>query len=314
MENHTAKHFALQLGSLASLYLSLAFLLVLVFAAINIAIPDATDSSWQLENYQSQVRLGFAMVLVFFPTYLILTRLVNTSRRQDPAGSYLGLTKWLIYLSLLVGGAVLLGDLVAVILAFLEGEVTERFILKALAVLLVIGTAMTYYLLDARGYWLHNQLHSQRFGLGATLVVLVCLIAGFSLIEGPGTARERALDQEQVRDLEMIQREIASYLAVTDELPSALSELTTPINLPTAPADRADYTYTRTDDGFRLCATFATASRPDQSLRNRPLDPSNSSRPMIINPDEWSHEAGEVCFERFVRGLASTSIDATPGE
>jgi hypothetical protein len=37
----------------------------------------------------------------------------------------------LVYLSLLVGGGVLLGDLVAVILAFLNGEITTRFILKA---------------------------------------------------------------------------------------------------------------------------------------------------------------------------------------
>ncbi|MEN9922388.1 MAG: hypothetical protein RL097_665, partial [Candidatus Parcubacteria bacterium] len=39
MENHTAKHFVLQLGSLASLYLSLSFLLVLLFGVINLIFP-----------------------------------------------------------------------------------------------------------------------------------------------------------------------------------------------------------------------------------------------------------------------------------
>ena len=44
MENHTAKHFVLQLGSLVSLYLSLSFLIVLIFGVINKMFPDAADT------------------------------------------------------------------------------------------------------------------------------------------------------------------------------------------------------------------------------------------------------------------------------
>jgi uncharacterized protein YacL len=154
MENTTPKHFVLQLGSLISLYISLGFLLGLLFGIINLKFPDATEGYWALESASSAVRLGIAMVIVFFPTYLILTRLVNKLRRQEKNGSYLNLTKWLVYLSLLVGGGVLLGDLVAVIMTFLEGEITQRFIFKALAVLVVVGLAFHYYILDARGFWL----------------------------------------------------------------------------------------------------------------------------------------------------------------
>ena len=126
MEHNTAKHFVLQLGSLVSLYLSLTFLLVLLFGAINIIFPDAADYVWEVESAQSQIRIGIAMVIVFFPTYLLITRIVNQARRKEQNGAYLGLTKWLIYLSLLVGGLVLLIDLVVVIMTFLEGEISER--------------------------------------------------------------------------------------------------------------------------------------------------------------------------------------------
>ena len=146
MENHTAKHFVLQLGSLITLYLSIAFLLVLLFNIINLAYPDAADAYWQIESYSDAVRIGIAMLIVFFPAYLILTRQVNQIRRRESSdGSYLGFTKWLVYLSLLVGGGVILGDLVAVILGFLNGELTTRFMLKSVFCYLVLISRSVFW-------------------------------------------------------------------------------------------------------------------------------------------------------------------------
>lgn len=302
MENHPAKHFALQLGSLASLYLSLSFLLVLIFAVINLVFPDATDSVWQIESASSSARLGIAMVIVFFPTYLILTRQVNQARRQEQQGSYLGLTKWLVYLSLLIGGAVLLGDLVAVIMAFLEGEITQRFILKAASVLIVVGAAFQYYLLDARGYWMKNEKKSLTFAAGTIVVVVITLILGFANVASPGDVREEKLDRTQVTDLQNIQWQVQDYLTVNGTLPETLEELPSSARLPTAPEERPAYQYQITEQGFQLCATFTTTSRDDEFLYPRPtLDPRTSDAPGIINPDNWSHGTGEVCFERVIR-------------
>ncbi len=103
MENHTAKHFVLQLGSLVSLYVSLGFLLALLFSIINIVYPDAIDDYWTIESNHDTVRVGIAMLVVFFPTYLVLTRTVNKIRRSaGGTDTYLSLTKWLVYLSLLL--------------------------------------------------------------------------------------------------------------------------------------------------------------------------------------------------------------------
>lgn len=300
MENHTAKHFVLQLGSLASLYLSLSFLLVLTFGLINIVFPNAADSLWEVENANGMVRIGFAMTVVFFPTYLVLTRLVNKSRRKQPDGSYLGLTKWLIYLSLLVGGAVLLGDLVAVIIAFLEGDLTQRFLLKALAVLLVVGAAFSYYLLDAKGRWITHEKQSVQYGLIASTVVLILLVAGITSIDSPAKFREFRLDEKQVTDLQNIQWHVQEYLALEGALPESLADLPSS-KLPSAPETRSPYTYEVTAKGFQLCATFSADSETkDYYYYDRPV-PVDVIRPTVINPDNWQYEAGDWCFERVVK-------------
>lgn len=301
MENNTAKNFVMQLGSLASLYISLSFLLVLLFGLINTLFPDPTDSVWQVENAIDAMRIGIAFTIVFFPTYLVLTRMVNKARRDNSQSAYLGLTKWLIYLSLLVGGGVLLGDLVAVIMAYLDGEITQRFLLKAFSVLIVVGAAFHYYALDARGYWLKNEQKSIMFGIGATVVVLLSLIFGFSHAGTPTDAREQRLDDTQVSDLQEIQWRIQDHLVTTKTLPESLFELYAGVAVPSAPENRPEYRYETTEQGFVLCATFANTSKRDEYSYARPITQSGMDYPVIVNPDNWEHGEGEVCFDRVVK-------------
>jgi len=298
MENQTAKHFVLQLGALASLYLTLSFLLVLVFGLVNIMFPDASEGSWGIESAHSSVRLGIAMVIVFFPTYIILTHTVNTLRRKAEGGSYHTLTKWLIYLSLFVGGAVLLADLVAVIMAFLEGEITERFILKAASVLVVIGLAFFYYAQDAKGYWLKNFKLSIYYGVLATVIVFAFLVFGAMNIETPSEVREGKIDDLQVQDLMNLQWRVQEYVDLTESLPATLADIKNGVDLPSAPEGRAAYQYEVIDTGFKLCAEFKTESNPsDYFGYSRPMVEEKGT---IANPDNWEHGTGVVCFERVV--------------
>lgn len=297
MENQTPKHFVLQLGSLISLYISLGFLLALLFGIINLKFPDATEGYWAIESASSAVRLGIAMVIVFFPTYLILTRLVNKLRRQEKNSTYLTLTKWLVYLSLLIGGGVLLGDLVAVIMTFLEGDVTQRFIFKAVAVLVVVGMAFHYYILDARGYWLKNESKSVMYGYGVLLVAFVIVAFGFSFIETPTQVREMKLDETQISDLQSIQWKVEEALTLSSTTPASLDELYGEFPAPTAPEGRPTYTYAPTDKGFKLCATFSR----DSINPNQTFAPSYAPDMNIKNPDNWQYKSGEYCFERTLK-------------
>jgi hypothetical protein len=309
--NHTAKHFVLQLGSLVSLYLSLGFLLSLLFSIINIVFPDAIDDYWTIESSHDTVRLSIAMLVVFFPTYLYLTRTVNKIRRDSADGMYLALTKWLVFLSLLVGGAVLLGDLVAIIMAFLEGEITQRFILKAVALLLIVGAAFDYYLQDTKGYWTKNEPKSIMFAIGATLVVLVSIGYGFTHIETPSAVREQKLDAQQVSDLQQLQWRLQDHSLTNRKLPDSLEELSNGV-IPQAPEDRAAYRYAVTDEGFELCATFAQPSTSNENYMYQSSVVINEKM-MIKNPDNWQHGAGEVCFKRIVNKEGTEPI-LPPGQ
>lgn len=292
---NTAKNFALQLGSLVSLYISLGSLLALLFGVINLAYPDDAAGYWQYESASGAIRFSIAMLVVFFPTYIILTRLVNVSRRSL-SGTYLALTKWLVYLSLLIGGGVLLGDLVAVINAFLNGEIVVRFILKALAILVVVGSAFFYYLLDARGYWEANERRSILCGAVATLFVLVSLVVGFFHIETPADVREMRLDEQQINDFQEISWRIEEYYRTEDALPNSIEELYSGAPAPKAPENRPTYEYNRTSDTtFELCATFV---RPSTRTSEMPYARPVFEEGMIKNPYNWDHGEGHWCFDR----------------
>lgn len=308
MENHTAKHFVLQLGSLVSLYLSLSFLIVLGFGIINKMFPDAADMYYQVEAYQSDIRLGIAMVIVFFPTYIFLTRTVNRMRRNDKGGQYLSLTKWLVYLSLLIGGGALLGDVVAVIMTYLNGEITQRFILKALAVFFVIGAAVHYYILDARGFWLKNEMKSIQFAIGAVVVVLATLGYGFANVQTPSVVREQRLDATQINDLQQIQGRVQDYYLTNSTLPKTLTELGEPLP-PTAPENRAAYKYSIVEGGFELCATF---TQPSTETEMQQYTTPFEKDAVIKNAYNWQHGQGETCFKRIINPNTATQPTAVP--
>ncbi len=299
--NNTPRNIVLQLGSLIALYLSVSFLLTLIFGLINLAFPIASDNYWEIESAGDAVRMGIAMVIVFFPTYLVLTRLVNKYRRTE-SGIYQAITRWLVYLSLLVGGLVMLGTLVIVIHTFLNGDVTTRFFLKAGAVLGVTGLAFYYYLLDLRGYWVANESKSIMYGSLAGVIVLVIMVFGFMNIETPTEVREMKLDEQQLNDLRNIQWQIESYLEMSSTTPQSLTEAYRgdAEMVPTAPEGREDYSYEVTANGFELCATFSrdyTDPYANEFARPTMVDP----QLRIKQSENWNYKEGRYCFERVVQ-------------
>lgn len=294
MKENTPKNFVIQLGSLISLYVSVSALIVLLFGVINLRFPDEVTSYWADESAREGIRFSIAMLFVFFPIYLWLTRLSNQIRRKEEGGSYTTLAKWLVYLSLLLGGGIITGDLVTILLFFLNGEITVRFILKALALLLVVGATFGYYLYDVRGYFKNRENISKIWGASAALLVATSLIVGFFHIETPAEVREIRLDNQQVSDLQDMQWRIEEYYRIEGSLPSNISMVYEGMRVPTAPSGREEYSYLVTgNDTYQLCATFVVASSNDATVR--PSYPKDNY--------SWDHPAGKKCFDRRVESL-----------
>jgi len=287
------KNFVLQLGSLIALYVSVSALLFLLFGVINLRYPDEASALYESESSREMIRMSIALLLVFFPAYLSLTRISNQQRRKE-SGEYTVLAKWLVYLSLLAGGGALMADLVTLINYFLNGEITVRFILKVFVFFAIVSSAFTYYLYDVRGYFQSREKLSLQIGLVSILLVIISLVGGFMYIETPQEVREMRLDERQISDLQDMQFRIDEYYAVRNGFPESIDDLYAGERVPQAPDGRDQYRYVLTGEKtYQLCATFAKES---QSLGRYPSE----VFPIKNTNYSWDHGEGEKCFDRVV--------------
>lgn len=142
----SAREAFLYLVLFTALFLSAFHLGAILFELIEKAFPDPAAPGFSARA----LRWSVSYVVVSFPLYLFLTVRQERELGRDPAKRASKVRKWLTYLTLFVAAGFLVGDLVALIFHFLEGELTVRFLLKVLVVAAIAGTAFGYYLRDLR--------------------------------------------------------------------------------------------------------------------------------------------------------------------
>ena len=133
----------------ATLYTSAWALGSIFFTAINRAFPDAANPQG-LSAFRDSLRWAIANLIVAFPIYAALAVSTQRAIARDPARRASRVRKWLTYLTLFLGAAILIGDLIGLLNALLKGEVPTRFLLKELVVGAIAGTAFGYYLTQLR--------------------------------------------------------------------------------------------------------------------------------------------------------------------
>jgi hypothetical protein len=301
----TAKDFFLYLSSFAALYASAISLISLLFAIVNKAFPDNLNYYYfGYDPYSGGMRLAIATLIIIFPVYLYVASYLNRYLRANPDKKDIAVRKWLTYLTLFVTSITLISDLVILVNTFLGGEITTRFVLKALVVLVVAGSVLWYYLYDLKKSFAPDMPNRSRLLVTiASVAVLASLVGGFCLLGSPMTARARKFDERRINDLSSIQSYlIYSYWQQKGSIPESLDALKDPISgflLPTDPETGAAYAYKKTGAlSFELCADFKLAT-PEDRLR----EGSSTMRPMMYGTPEnenWKHGAGTTCFKRTI--------------
>jgi hypothetical protein len=294
------KDFFLWFATIIALYVSAVSLLALLFEYIDILFANPLTS--YVDPYSGAIRLAIASLIIIFPLYVYLTRVLNQDIRMHPEKKDIGVRKWLIFLTLFGAGVTIIIDLIVLINTFLGGEeVTVGFILKVLSVLVVIGGVFLYYLNDLKGMWEQKKQTSQVIGIIVSLAVLVAVVGGFFIIGSPSTQRLARIDEQKVQNLSEIQWQIVNFYQQKERLPESLVEMEDPLTSfiqPKDPQTGASYTYTR--DGvetFTLCATFNVESRGYTSGSRVPLP----AEPLLYGIDaNWTHGEGETCFARTI--------------
>jgi hypothetical protein len=128
----------------ATLYISATGVLILLWSLAEYWFPDPYRTFGSRSD-GGAVRIGVAMAIVAFPVFVYLTLLVRRKIRSgeiDPASS---LRTGFIYFNLFVVAVTALITLMVTVDAFLGGDLTTRFLVRAGGVLLIAGLVYLYY-------------------------------------------------------------------------------------------------------------------------------------------------------------------------
>ncbi|HEY4484436.1 MAG TPA: DUF5671 domain-containing protein [Candidatus Paceibacterota bacterium] len=290
----TPKDFFMHLLGFAALYTSIVSFLALIFAYIDVTFPDPLSSYYS--GSLSQIRLSSSVLLIIFPVFILTSWLIARDFSQEPEKRNIKFRKWLIYFTLFIAAITVIVDLITLIFNFYSGDLTTRFLLKTLTVLVVALVVFSYYFREIKQV---SDLKSKFTAWLMSAVVLATIIAGFFLVGTPAQQRAQRFDERRVNDLMVLQNQIISYWQNKDKLPSVLDDLQDDISgfiPPVDPETQEPYTYKpRNQLTFKLCAVFKT----DGKISNNQKTPT-PIREYGPYQQNWEHQVGESCFERTI--------------
>jgi len=297
------RDFFLYLFATAALYFSAVNVINLLRQYGNYFFPDPISAAYDV-GFSASMRLAVAFLIIVFPAYVIAMWVLGRDIDRAPEKRDLWVRRWSLYLTLFLSGVTIIGDLVYLVYSFLGGDMTVRFVLQALAILVVAAAVFAYYLFVLRRQPGSSLALRRTLAIVALAVIAALIIGVFFIIGSPGTNRERAFDFRRVNDLQNIQGQIVYYWQAKQELPETLKELQDPISgfaLPRDPETGEQYEYRKTGTAsFELCAAFNTDASP-------PTYPSASvTRPYYEKPtgdgwgENWQHGPGRSCFARTI--------------
>lgn len=134
--------YLLAFSTLATWTLSLGSI---CFILIDNWIPDPLAPRNYSYPLLSQMPGELAAVIVTFPIFLLVMRVILSETRRAPEKLDSSVRKWLTYLALLIAAGVMIGDIITFLTYFLKGELTTRFLSKVAVTLAISGGVFWYY-------------------------------------------------------------------------------------------------------------------------------------------------------------------------
>jgi len=142
----TPKDFFLWAGAMVALYGSVIALIALLFEYIDRTYPDSLEH--YVDPYSGGIRFAMASLIVLVPVTIVLMRFIRNDIARAAEKAELWVRRWALVFTVFIAGAMVVGDLIALINTFLGGDLTTRFILKILVVLFVAGGGFLHFLLS----------------------------------------------------------------------------------------------------------------------------------------------------------------------
>ena len=272
-EKNNAKYAFYYLLSLISLIFLALSVGLIAFGIINQTIVDAL-SLYSYQNYDSQFKFAISAIIISAPIFYFMSYLIRQGLKKQELKIDSGIRRWLTYFILFVSAVIILGVFIGVINSFLAGELTARFILKALAMLVIAALVFSFYFYDIKTTEIIKKDKIVKLFAGLSLLLVVtAFIAVWFFIESPKVARDRRLDQILMQNIYQLESAVNSYYEQQEMLPASLSDLDNidiyydKKALSDPETGRAiDYNLLSVDS-FELCATFRVASYDQERER-----------------------------------------------
>ena len=311
--------FFLSLGLIVTLITSVVSFLNLVFGTLEKRFPDVLNATYQYgySTYEYDgIRSALATLIIFFPVFLVVSYFWNKFLKHEISKIDEMVKKWLIYIILFLSALVTAVDLVALVQYFVSGEITTRFILKVLAVLVAALYVGVYFICKLK--------HKEAIlgfnvniwtAIKSSIIVLAVVVWSFTVIGTPWKQRDLRLDDKRIQDLQSIQYQVINYWQQKERLPEKLSDLSNPLSgysLPIDPQFEKGKTYeyaVKAPLTFELCADFSLPIPKGwreyegyggvMPMMSR--DVAESSFPVSGGANQsWEHGVGRTCFERTI--------------
>lgn len=290
----TAGDFLLNIGAIIALYTIVGNLLDLFFTVIDKAYPQITTSYNYYSSSSYSISWPVSILIILFPIFVIIMWFLEKSYSREPEKRTQSIHKWLTYITLFIGGSILVGDLITVVYYFIDGqELTTGFLLKVFSLLAITLIVFLYYLADAR-----NTLtpHKRKIYLVLSLVVVVASIVwGFAVLGSPRTQQLLKYDTQKVNDLQSLNNQVQSYLSSKGALPKNIDELKS-LNYYSSLKDQQTgklYEYVKVSETeYNVCADFNKASPSEEG--------GGYMAPPLYGYTNWTHPAGHYCFKEKV--------------
>lgn len=295
-----AREVFLHLLTSAALYMAVSYALTLIFSYIDLKVPDlATTPYAQLQSEAERAVIPVAMAAVFvaFPLLMWLSSTLVGEMKASPDKARSPVRRWLTYLTLLLATGLMVVDVITLVAFVLQGEISTRFLLKVVAVLIVGGACFVYYFrsLKMSPEQMQTTTFHRWFGWSTSIVVAASLIGGLFVVGSPGTERLRRFDAQRAGDIKIISEEVfnatvgpawrnpALPLTIRQPLPRSLDEVLAGARQRRPrindPKTETAYEYQVLGEStFRVCASFEQA-------RDEAGDVA------------WNHPAGRHCFD-----------------
>lgn len=278
------------------LYMGVVSFVAMIWQYINVRFQDLLNNSYGAYDI---IRNSISCLVIVWPVLILVSWMIGKELRKEKEKQNLWVRKWLMYLTLFIASMTIIIDLITLLNTFLNGEITTRFVLKVVVILIAAASVFGYYLWDLKRDASQKTNISKIVAICTSVIFITSIVAGFFLVGSPAHQRAIRLDNQRVSDLQNIQMNILNYWTQKGSIPQNLKQLQDPMSgfiVPVDPSTKTEYTYRVTDvHAFELCASFSEATQDENASASRYTFPNNSGL-----SDVWTHGSGNVCFKRTI--------------